>query len=263
MVTNIQSITSPAPQGSSVNNSSPQKSPAGQNKESMTAEEQALEQEKQEMREEEEARLAEAEEALKNAIENSPEFIEIKDNIIIDMTHEGLRIQVIDREGKPMFAKGSSRMYEKTEKLLQKISEVIQTQPNFISVRGHTDSLSYGRNSNYSNWELSADRANSSRRALIESGYKPAKVFDVVGKADTELLYPKEPTNAGNRRISITLLREELTNPDYNKKASQRVNKAKKEKKKPDSGSNTNTKKSTPMPKIVTFKKTPGSVEFP
>ena len=177
------------------------------------------------------------------------------------MTPEGLRIQVIDKDGNPMFASGSSRMFEKTEKLLSKVAEIINGQPNQLSIRGHTDSTPYAAGASYTNWELSADRANSSRRVLLEAGIPASRINDVVGKADTEHLFPEDPTKPGNRRISITLLKEELTNPDFAKKAQALLPDANGQA--PETQGQTTPETSPPMPKMGTFKRTPGKVEFP
>ena len=113
-----------------------------------------------------------------------------KNALKIDMTPEGLRIQIIDQEGKPLFASGSATPLLHTKKLLKKVSSVIQKLPNEISVRGHTDSVPYGVNNNYSNWELSADRANASRRELLKGGMPAPRLNNVVGKADTDHFFP-------------------------------------------------------------------------
>lgn len=264
MATNVQPITNPAQSGAAVNN--------------RTAKKDAIEKAKDELRKQENARMKEAEAALKKAIEEDPELKALKDQFIIEMTPEGLRIQVIDKEGNPMFASGSARMFAKTQKLLEKIGEIIKAQPNELSIRGHTDSSPYAPGATYTNWELSADRANSSRRVLLDSGFPPERINNVVGKADTEHLVPEDPKSASNRRISITLLKEELTNPDYEKKA-----KALAEETTPEtngsaqSGSDENTEqpgteegnaeetgpRPSFVPKIGTFKKSPGAVEFP
>src|SRR5690606_25133194 len=94
------------------------------------------------------------------------------------------------------------------------------------SIRGHTDSVPYGRGASYTNWELSSDRANASRRALLDTGLDEKRINNVVGKADTEHLIPTDPANDSNRRISIILLKQELTDPDYAKKAKEAAEKS-------------------------------------
>jgi len=106
-----------------------------------------------------------------------------------------------------MFPVGSAKMYDETFMLISKVSAIINQMPQKISVRGHTDSLKYGDNASYDNWNLSADRANSSRQALVKSGMPPERISNVAGKADTEHLFPEDPNSPQNRRISIILLR--------------------------------------------------------
>lgn len=168
------------------------------------------EQLKEEIRKREEANFKKAEKAIKDAMQENPELKELEKNLRMDMTPEGLRIQIVDSEGKPMFPSGSSTMYERTEKMLQKVAEVIRKMPNEISVRGHTDGVPYSKGNSYSNWELSADRANASRRVLVAAGVPEKKVNNVLGKADKDHLIADKPNDAQNRRISIILLREEL-----------------------------------------------------
>lgn len=165
---------------------------------------------KKEQTRREEENFKKAENAIKDAMKDDKELEELSKNLKMDMTPEGLRIQIIDQDGKPMFPSGSAEMYERTQKLLTKVSEVIRKMPNEISVRGHTDSVPYSKGNAYSNWELSADRANASRRVLVAGGFPENRVNNVLGKADKDHLIPDKPTDAQNRRISIILLREEL-----------------------------------------------------
>ncbi len=179
----------------------------------------SLEQAKKKLQEIEKKKFDEAKEKIRMAIEKDPKLKALSKNILIDQTPEGLRIQIVDEDGKSMFASGSARMYQKTRSILQKISAVIETTTiNEMSIRGHTDSVPYGSDAAYTNWELSSDRANASRRVMLDSGIPSGRLNNVVGKADTEHLMPDDPTNARNRRISVILLKEELTNPDYGKK---------------------------------------------
>jgi chemotaxis protein MotB len=165
---------------------------------------------KEEIKKREEANFKKAENAIKDAMKDDAEMQELAKSLKMDMTPEGLRIQIIDQDGKPMFPSGSATMYERTQKLLAKVAEVIRKMPNQISVRGHTDGVPYSKGNDYTNWELSADRANASRRVLVESGFPEARVNNVVGKADTDHLVTDKPNDEQNRRISIILLRGEL-----------------------------------------------------
>jgi chemotaxis protein MotB len=177
----------------------------------------------------EEKAFKQAEEALKKALESNPELKELSSALKIDMTPEGLRIQIIDQEGRPLFASGSAELMPHTKKLLRTVSEVIAKLPNEISVRGHTDSVPYGPGASYTNWELSADRANSSRRMLKQSGLPASRINNVVGKADTDHLFADNPRDGRNRRISIILLHEGITTKEGANKSSRAVRKQEEE----------------------------------
>lgn len=224
-----------------------------------TPQEGKVEKAKEELRKQEEESFKSAEDAIKKAIQDDPELAALSKNLMVDMTPEGLRIQIVDQEGESMFASGSAKMFEKTRLLMQKITKIIQDLPNEVSVRGHTDSIPYGPGAEYTNWELSTDRANASRRVLLDSGMPKERLNNVVGKADTEHLITENPADPRNRRISIILLKKELTNSDaFEAEAEDLADEM------PDdpapSGQSTG---STPQVPIGTFRKTPGNVEFP
>lgn len=164
----------------------------------------------EEMKKREEDNFKKAEKAIQDAMKDNPELKELEKNLMMDMTPEGLRIQIVDSEGKPMFPSGSAQMYERTQKLIEKVAEVIRKMPNELSIRGHTDSVPYSKGNGYSNWELSADRANASRRVLLSAGVPESKINNVLGKADRDHLVANKPTDEKNRRISIILLRQGL-----------------------------------------------------
>lgn len=147
---------------------------------------------------------------LEETVKENTELNKLSDHIEIDITNEGLRIQIVDKEGESMFPLGSAKMLEKTEKILYAVGGVIKVMPNDLSIRGHTDGTPYRTGAVYTNWELSADRANASRRALLAAGVKRQKLANVMGKADTDLYVKDDPEAAQNRRISIVLLREEV-----------------------------------------------------
>ena len=142
---------------------------------------------------------------LKQAIEQRDSLREFKEQLLLDVTPEGLRIQIVDKERRSMFALGSATLESYAERILKEISAIISTVPNRISVTGHTDNKPYVR-VNYGNWELSADRANAARRALIAGGMKQTKIGRVVGLSSTALLDKNKPENAINRRISIVVM---------------------------------------------------------
>ncbi len=157
--------------------------------------------------------FAEAEQALREAIEGVPELENLVNNLVIDQTSEGMRIQIVDEEGNSMFPSGSAQMFEHTKKLIALVVDAVGTLPQQIAVKGHTDAAPFVNDNGYSNWELSTDRANSSRRALIEAGLPTARIASVVGLADTEHLDEDDPLSPRNRRISIILLRENAFAP--------------------------------------------------
>lgn len=157
---------------------------------------------------EEQKQFEKAMEDIKAAIQNDGDLKELAKNLIVDMTPEGLRIQIVDQQGRSMFPSGSANMYDETYKLISKVQNIIAKMPQKISLRGHTDAVPYGASATYDNWNLSADRANAARQALIKAGLSPNRIHNVAGKADTEHLFPKDPTNPQNRRISIILMRD-------------------------------------------------------
>jgi chemotaxis protein MotB len=204
----------------------------------------AEERREEEQRKREEAEFEKAEEALRQAIDASPELAELSKHLIVDMTPEGLRIQIVDQEGASMFPSGSAQMYERTRALIAKVGDVIKDMPNQVSVRGHTDSVPYRGAGGYSNWELSTDRANASRRVLLETGLPEARLNNVLGKADTDHLLPDQPKDARNRRISIILLHESLTTKEGAAKSSEATK-----------------RKERVQPSL--FRRSQGTVEFP
>ncbi|MBL4739929.1 MAG: flagellar motor protein MotB [Sneathiella sp.] len=155
----------------------------------------------------EEASFEDAKDQLKQAIAADPELEGLADNIIIDMIPEGLRIQIVDQYDESMFKSGSSTITPRVKRLIGKIAKAIENLPNSLSISGHTDSSGFAGNS-YTNWELSSDRANASRRALIETGLDLERIQRVSGKADQDPMIEDDPSNPGNRRISIVLIRE-------------------------------------------------------
>jgi chemotaxis protein MotB len=212
---------------------------------------------KEVLRQKEQDKFEQKAEEIRQAIQDSPELAAMAENLKVDVTPEGLRIQIIDQDGKPMFPSGSAKMFAKTKNLMGKIGDIIKGMPNELSIRGHTDSVPYGKGGAYTNWELSSDRANSTRRALKDSGIPADRLNNVMGKADTEPLIKENPADAQNRRITIMLLKEELTNPNY---AKQETEAARQNTGTPSMQSPSRSQNSVP---IGTFKKTPGKIEFP
>jgi len=148
-----------------------------------------------------------AAEQIREAVRNDPLLRELAAQIAIDQTTEGLRIQLIDEERTPMFASGSAVLNERARVLLLKIAPIIAAMPERLSISGHTDAAPF-RGNDRSNWELSAERANATRRLLVESGVAEGRLRSVTGNADRDPLLPGEPFAAANRRIAIMVLRE-------------------------------------------------------
>ena len=158
--------------------------------------------------EREERRFAAAEFALRQAVEQLPELKGLAENLIVDRTPEGLRIQLVDQDKSPMFATGSAEPFDAAKKLIAVVTQVVERMPNRVSISGHTDATAYAFGRRYSNWELSADRANASRREFIADGLAPTRIERVVGLAEGDPLVPNDTTSPRNRRISIVLLRD-------------------------------------------------------
>jgi chemotaxis protein MotB len=145
---------------------------------------------------------------IKNAIQESPELIELEKNLKIDQTEDGIRIQLLDQEKSSMFPSGSAAMNPRSKELLEKVAEVVRSLPNRIEISGHTDATPYAGGRDYTNWELSADRANASRRVLVAAGISADRLQKIEGRADTDPFVASDPFDPENRRISIILLRQ-------------------------------------------------------
>ncbi|OYQ32950.1 chemotaxis protein MotB [Niveispirillum lacus] len=158
----------------------------------------------------EEAQFAKAEAELRQAIQQIPELRNLAQNLIIDKTPEGLRIQLVDQEGYSMFPSGSAKMQPQTAQLLSQVAQAVSNLPNRLSISGHTDSIPFGSGASYTNWELSSDRANATRRALEAMGVQDGRIETVVGRADRDHLFKDDPNSPRNRRISIVLLRDSI-----------------------------------------------------
>ncbi|MGB3809996.1 MAG: flagellar motor protein MotB [Parvibaculum sp.] len=156
----------------------------------------------------EEQNFRSAAESLRQAMQDNPELAELSKNVIIDETPEGLRIQIIDQDGRSMFPSGHAEPYERTRMLFKAVGKILLKLPNRISISGHTDSSPYQGTPGYTNWELTADRANAARRILESQGLPNDRIFQVVGKADSEPLFPEDTRMAANRRLTVVLLRE-------------------------------------------------------
>ena len=146
---------------------------------------------------------------LNEAIGKSQALKPFKDQLLLDITPEGLRIQIVDKENRPMFDLGSSELKSYTVGILHEIAAFVNQVPNRISIAGHTDVTPYVSRRDYSNWELSADRANAARRSLIAGGMDADKMGRIVGLASSVLFDKENPRNPINRRISIVVMNQE------------------------------------------------------
>lgn len=165
---------------------------------------------KKEFEKQERQKLETLKDKLKMAIETNPMLKQFKDQILIDITSEGLRIQIVDEKNRPMFDLGGAHLKSYTTQILHEIGRVLNEVPNRISLSGHTDATPYSSGEKgYSNWELSADRANASRRELIGGGMEEGKILRVVGLSSAVMLDKENPLNPINRRISLIVLNKE------------------------------------------------------
>jgi len=155
----------------------------------------------------EESAFASAAQSLRQALQDMPELAELSKQILIDQTPEGLRIQLVDQDGRSMFKDGASMPNDRARVLLRAVSRIINQLPNRVSISGHTSISPNGRTAS-SDWALSSARADVARQLLQGFGVDPDRVYQVAGKANSDPLYPDDPMLAGNRRISIILLRE-------------------------------------------------------
>ena len=162
----------------------------------------------------EQKQLEQIQQDIKKAIQDDPELKELEKNLKIDKTEDGIRIQLLDQEKISMFPSGSAAMNPRSKELLEKVAEVVKTLPNKIEISGHTDAKPYVGGDNYTNWELSADRANASRRVLVSAGISPDRLTMIKGRADTDPFVKTDPFDPQNRRISIVLLRQQKAPSD-------------------------------------------------
>jgi chemotaxis protein MotB len=159
------------------------------------------------LRKREEQAFESAAESLRQAMQSMPELAELSKQIIVDQTPEGLRIQLIDQEGRSMFDEGSAKPNARARVLLRAVARVVNQLPNRLTIAGHT-SASPGGQKPGSDWQLSSGRADASRQILQEAGVQADRIYQVSGKAASDPLFPDDPTLAGNRRIALVLLRE-------------------------------------------------------
>ena len=147
-----------------------------------------------------------AAEQIREAVRSDPALADLGRQLLIEQTPEGMRIQLVDAERQPMFALGGAAPNDRARALLQRVAQVIQRLPNAISITGHTDSTPFRGGGERSNWDLSTERANVTRRLLVDAGIADNRIKSLAGHAERDLLIPEQPTAAANRRVSITLI---------------------------------------------------------
>src|SRR6195952_2056926 len=151
--------------------------------------------------------------SLRQALQDMPELTEISKHIMFEETKEGLNLEIVDQDGRSMFADGSKVPYDRTRRLIEKLAAPLKATPLRVSIVGHTASGFVPSQSDYGAFDLSADRANAVRQILEGEGLPPAHIFAVSGKADTQPLFPDDPSLSSNRRVTITLMREDPALP--------------------------------------------------
>ena len=146
--------------------------------------------------------------SLRQALQDMPELTEISKHIMFEETSQGLNLEIVDQDGRSMFADGSKVPYDRTRRLIQKLAVPLKATPLRVNITGHTAVGFVPAHSDYGAFDLSADRANTVRQILEREGLPPSHIFAVAGKADSQPLFPDDPTLPANRRVTITLMRE-------------------------------------------------------
>jgi chemotaxis protein MotB len=147
--------------------------------------------------------------SLRQALQDLPELTEISKHIMFEETKQGLNLEIVDQDGRSMFAEGSKVPYDRTRRLIEKLAVPLKATPLRIAIVGHTAAGFVPTRSDYGAFDLSADRANAVRQILEREGLPAAHIFAVSGKADTQPLFPDDPSLSANRRVTITLMRED------------------------------------------------------
>ena len=146
-------------------------------------------------------------EQVREAIASDPALADLARQMLVEQTPQGLRIQLVDAERQPMFALGGAAPNDRARALLARVAQAAGRLPNPVAIAGHTDATPFRGGGERSNWDLSAERANVTRRLLVEAGLSESRIRSVSGHADRDPLLPDQPAAAANRRVSITLLR--------------------------------------------------------
>jgi chemotaxis protein MotB len=151
--------------------------------------------------------------SLRQALQDMPEMTEISKHIMFEETKEGLNLEIVDQDGRSMFADGSKVPYDRTKRLIEKLAAPLRATPLRVQITGHTAAGFVPAKSEYGAFDLSADRANAVRQILEREGLPGAHVFAVAGRADSQPLFPDDPSLSANRRVTITLMREDPALP--------------------------------------------------
>jgi chemotaxis protein MotB len=151
--------------------------------------------------------------SLRQALQDMPELTEISKHIVFEETKQGLNLEIVDQDGRSMFADGSKEPYERTRKLIEKLAIPLKQTPLRVSIIGHTAAGFVPNRGDYGPFDLSADRANVVRHILEREGLPASHFYAVSGKADTQPLFPDDPSLSANRRVTITLMREDPALP--------------------------------------------------
>jgi chemotaxis protein MotB len=163
----------------------------------------------------EDAELQSAAQSLRQAMQQMPELAELSKQVLIDQTPEGLRIQLIDQEGRSMFDAGAAHPNDRAKLLLRAVARIAARLPNRVTIAGHTSASASGTKAE-GDWSLSSSRADASREILQQAGIDQDRIYQVSGKAASDPLFPDDPTLPGNRRITIVLLHESpVLPPDH------------------------------------------------
>jgi chemotaxis protein MotB len=147
--------------------------------------------------------------SLRQALQDMPDISELSKHIMIEETKQGLNIEIVDQDGRSMFAEGSKEPNDRTRRLIQRLAGPLRAAAFRLSISGHTSATRLPAQPGYGPWDLSADRANAVRKLLENEGLPASHIYMVAGKADTQPLFPDDPYLAANRRVTIMLMREE------------------------------------------------------
>ena len=159
-------------------------------------------------------RFAALEAEVKQAMQQAPELAALQENIVFKETDEGLLVQIMDQDGKAMFASGKAKMNKATRMLIETLGAGLAKLPNDMVISGHTDAVPFANQTSYDNWDLSSDRANAMRRVVLQSGVTQDRILRVSGLADTQLLMEDAPKDPSNRRIEVLLAYQKADVPE-------------------------------------------------